>query len=192
MELSSCAVRRSGRVRYSNVDIEARVPASHPLRRIRELGSIALAKLDELFTTLYSREGRPARRSADMTVLGKWRIVEMPDYESDFPDMMEPAYILFDMSGSEFPFGCVTGAIHGVVEGDSIEFTWYGNDEMHEACGDGWAELREDGTLEGQICFQGGDEADFIAHPWHSFSRREAGIKLLAGIAGTFPLRNIG
>ncbi len=74
-----------------------------------------------------------------MSVLGKWRIVEMPDYESDFPDMIEPAYILFDRSG---------------------------NDEMDEASGDGWAELREDGTIEGQICFQGGDDADFIARPW--------------------------
>jgi uncharacterized membrane protein (UPF0182 family) len=27
-----------------------------------------------------------------MSIQGKWRIVEMPDYESDFPDMMGPAY----------------------------------------------------------------------------------------------------
>jgi hypothetical protein len=105
-----------------------------------------------------------------MSVLGKWRIVEMPGYESDFPNMLERAYILFDRSGSEFVFGCVTGAIHGIVEGDTIEFTWSGNDEMDEAGGDGWAELREDGTLEGQICFHGGDEADFIARPWLGFS----------------------
>jgi hypothetical protein len=25
-------------------------------------------------------------------VKGKWRIVKMPDYTSDFPDMVEPAY----------------------------------------------------------------------------------------------------
>ena len=30
-----------------------------------------------------------------------------------------------------------------------------GNDEMEEACGDGWAELQPDGTVEGQIL-----------HPW--------------------------
>ena len=101
-----------------------------------------------------------------MSIQGKWRIVKMPDYESDFLDMMEPAYILFDRSGSEFAFGCVTGAIHAIVEGDSVEFTWSGNDEMDEASGNGWAELQEDDTLEGQICFQGGDEADFIARRW--------------------------
>jgi len=34
-------------------------------------------------------------------VKGKWRIIEMPDYESDFPDMMEPAYIFFDGKGGD-------------------------------------------------------------------------------------------
>jgi hypothetical protein len=105
-----------------------------------------------------------------MSIRGKWRIVEMPDYEADFPDMMEPAYILFGRLGGEFAFGCVTGAIHGTAKGDSIEFTWCGNDEMEQASGDGWAELQEDGTLQGQICFQTGDEADFTAKPWHTSS----------------------
>ena len=58
-----------------------------------------------------------------MSIQGKWRIIEMPDYETDFPDMMEPAYILFGKSGSEFAFGCVTGAIHGTAVGNSVEFT---------------------------------------------------------------------
>jgi hypothetical protein len=102
-----------------------------------------------------------------MSIQGKWRTVEMPDYEADFPDMMGPAYILFNKSSGEFGFGCLTGAIHGTAE---VECTWSGNDEMDEARGEGWAELQEDGTLEGQICFQGGDEADFIARPWHTFS----------------------
>lgn len=105
-----------------------------------------------------------------MSIQGKWRIVEMPDYEADFPDVMGPAYILFDQSGGEFSFGCVTGMIHGTTNSGAVEFTWSGNDEMDEACGEGWAELQEDGSLEGQICFQGGDEVDFIAQPWHAFS----------------------
>jgi len=105
-----------------------------------------------------------------MSIQGKWRIVEMPDFESDFPDMMEPAYIVFHESGGEFAFGCVSGAIDGTSEGSAVAFTWSGNDEMDEARGDGWAVLREDGTLEGQICFQGGDEADFVARPWHTIS----------------------
>jgi hypothetical protein len=99
-----------------------------------------------------------------VSVLGRWRIVEMPDYDDDFPDMMEPAYILFADHGSgEFAFGCVTGQIFGGGDTHAVESSWSGNDEMVEAQGHGWAELQPDGSLKGQICFHGGDEADFIA-----------------------------
>jgi len=60
-----------------------------------------------------------------MSVLGKWRITEMPDYEDDFADMMEPAYILFKDHGSgEFAFGCVTGQIFGGDEANFIARRW--------------------------------------------------------------------
>lgn len=98
-----------------------------------------------------------------MTLLGRWRIVEMPDYTSDDPDMMEPACILFDHDAGEFAFGCVTGHIFGGGDTDTVAFSWTGNDEMEEAQGDGWAEIQPDGSLKGQICFHGGDEANFIA-----------------------------
>jgi hypothetical protein len=106
-------------------------------------------------------------------VKGKWRIIEMPDYEFDFPDMVEPAYILFDgMGGGEFAFGCVTGAIYGAGDAKAVavDFTWDGNEEMDEARGDGWAELHPDGSITGQICFHGGDEAGFTARPWETSS----------------------
>lgn len=104
-----------------------------------------------------------------MTLLGKWRITQMPGYENDYPDMMEPAYILFEAPRSgEFAFGCVTGQIFGGAQADAIEFQWQGNDEMDEAQGDGWAELQADGSLKGAICFHGGDEANFIARRWTS------------------------
>jgi transposase len=45
---------------FSYVDIEARVPAGHPLRRIRELVNGALATLDRKFEGLYSADGRPS------------------------------------------------------------------------------------------------------------------------------------
>lgn len=51
--------QRSGSL-FSYVDIEARVAAGHPLRRIRELVNAALAKLDEQISGLYAREGRPS------------------------------------------------------------------------------------------------------------------------------------
>ena len=105
-----------------------------------------------------------------MSVQGKWRIVEMPDYEADYPDMVDPAYILFGKTSGEFVFGCVTGTIHGSCDGDAVEFTWDGNDEMDPVNGDGWAELRDDGSLEGEICFHNGDEAAFVARPWNTSS----------------------
>lgn len=40
-----------------------------------------------------------------MSVLGKWRILEMPDYTDDYPDMMGAAYILFEATRGEFAFG---------------------------------------------------------------------------------------
>lgn len=102
---------------------------------------------------------------------GKWRIVKMPDYTADYPDLVEPAYILFDgKGGGEFAFGCVTGAIHGDGNTDTVYFTWNGSDELDEAHGEGWAELQPDGSLTGEIRFQGGDEADFIACPWKTSS----------------------
>jgi len=103
-----------------------------------------------------------------VSVLGRWRIVEMPDYTDDYPDMMEPAYILFEPASGEFAFGCVTGAFAGGGDHDTVEFDWDGNDEMDQAQGDGWAELQPDGSLKGAICFHGGDEANFIARRWSS------------------------
>ena len=99
-----------------------------------------------------------------MSVLGRWRIVEMPDYTADYPDMVEPAYILFESNGSgDFAFGCVTGQIWARGASDSVAFSWGGSDEMTEVNGDGWAELQPDGSLKGEICFHNGDDANFTA-----------------------------
>jgi hypothetical protein len=73
------------------------------------------------------------------------------------------AYILLDQDGGEFAFDCLTGSISGACEGDAIEFSWQGNDEMEPASGDGWAELQDDGSLEGEISLHDGDDIPFIA-----------------------------
>ena len=104
-----------------------------------------------------------------MSLSGKWRIVAMPDYVEDYPDMLEPACILFAENGSgEFAFGCITGQILGGGAGNAVEFSWQGNDEMDEVQGDGRAELQPDGSLNGAICFHNGDEANFTARRWIS------------------------
>lgn len=105
-----------------------------------------------------------------MSLKGRWRIVAMPDYVEDYPDRVEPAYLLFDENGSgEFAFGCVTGHIWGAGgSANAIDFSWQGNDEMDETCGTGDAELKPDGSLHGTIQFRTGDNATFVARKWTS------------------------
>jgi hypothetical protein len=94
-----------------------------------------------------------------MSVQGRWRVVETPDH-----DMAgSGSYILFANEGGEFALNCLTGAFHGRCEGDAVEFTWDGNDEMEPASGHGWAETRADGSLQGEICLEGGDNILFVA-----------------------------
>lgn len=106
-----------------------------------------------------------------MSLKGKWRIVEMPDFETDHVDMLEPAYILFEGNGSgEFAFGCCTGQIWeaSTTEATIIDFTWDGSDEMDPVNGEGSAELQPDGSLQGEISYHSGDEYPFIARKWAS------------------------
>ena len=94
-----------------------------------------------------------------MSIRGRWRVVETPGYDM----ALAGAYILFDEDGGEFAFDCLTGSIHGACHGDTVEFGWHGNDEMEPANGDGWAELHDDGSLEGEICLLNSDNIPFIA-----------------------------
>jgi transposase/IS5 family transposase len=45
---------------FSYVDLEERIPAVHPLRKIRRIVNAALAVLDAEFAKLYAAEGRPS------------------------------------------------------------------------------------------------------------------------------------
>ena len=45
---------------FSYVRLEARIPADHPLRAIRELVDAALRELSRAFDRLYARDGRPS------------------------------------------------------------------------------------------------------------------------------------
>src|SRR5271167_2049184 len=51
--------RTSGAL-FSYVDVEARIPAKHPLRSMRRVTNAALAELDGSFAALYERFGRPS------------------------------------------------------------------------------------------------------------------------------------
>ena len=45
---------------FSYVDLDARVPAKHPLRAMRDLVNSSLAAMDASFSALYKAEGRPS------------------------------------------------------------------------------------------------------------------------------------
>jgi transposase len=45
---------------FSYLNLEERVPARHPLRKVREIVNDALASRDAEFDRLYAREGRPS------------------------------------------------------------------------------------------------------------------------------------
>src|ERR1700677_641676 len=51
--------RTSGAL-FSDLDVEARLPAQHPLRAMRRLTNAALAELDARFSALYEGIGRPS------------------------------------------------------------------------------------------------------------------------------------
>lgn len=96
--------------------------------------------------------------------VGKWRIVEMEQWDKDALDENEPAHIEFDArSGGTFGFLYVFGEMDCRFEGDRAEFSWVGNDEMDEASGRGWAQVDGDGKLHGHIFFHGGDDSSFVA-----------------------------
>lgn len=104
---------------------------------------------------------------ADHAMIGKWRITSMELWDTDFIDLLGPGYIQFDArGGGEFIFGAVQGGLDCRYGSGSIHFTWEGHDEMDRACGDGDAQIEDDGTLAGEIRFHLGDESAFVARRW--------------------------
>jgi hypothetical protein len=99
--------------------------------------------------------------------IGKWRIVETDLWDADYLDMLEPAFIAFKKDGQgEFRFGCSNAGLDCEYSPTTVHFTWQGFDEMDEVCGDGFAQVEDDGTLSGEIAFHLGDEATFKATKW--------------------------
>ena len=99
------------------------------------------------------------------SITGHWRIVSMTEWENDYLDEEEEAYIEFDKNGGgQFHFGYVHGFMdcrHSERDGKpAMEFSWEGNDEMDEASGRGWAT-------------RNGDRLD-RSRPWKAAARRRS------------------
>src|SRR5690349_24980185 len=100
----------------------------------------------------------------DHPVLGKWRIVEMALWDSDFLDLVEPAYIRFDAQGrGECVFGAVYGSLHCRYGPAGVRFTWQSSDEMDPASGPADAEPGADGPRTGGCGAQRGRASPFEA-----------------------------
>ncbi len=88
----------------------------------------------------------------------------MAMWDKAFLDMIDPAHISFDGQDSgTLAFGCINATLTCSYTASDADFTFEGQDEMEPTSGQGWAELQPDGSLEGEITFQNGDESTFIA-----------------------------
>jgi len=96
---------------------------------------------------------------------GRWRIVEMEQWDQEFVDLVSPGHITFARDGSgELHFGAVDVSLDWGADatGNRVDFSFEGFDEGDEVSGMGWAE-RNDGKLTGRIAFHLGDESGFVA-----------------------------
>ena len=97
--------------------------------------------------------------------IGRWRIVQMEQWDQDCVDMVAPGHITFKKGGTgQLHFGCVEAELDWRCEADAerVEFTFSGFDEGDEVTGRGWAKAHDAG-LTGRIAFHHGDESGFEA-----------------------------
>jgi hypothetical protein len=60
---------------FSYVSTDARIPANHPLRKLRTMVNAILSSMDDQFAPLYSDKGRPsAARRASFRVITCFRL----------------------------------------------------------------------------------------------------------------------
>ena len=100
-------------------------------------------------------------------MIGKWRLIEMEQWDQEFIDLDEPGFISFKKRGQgEMRFGAVSLNLDWVSSDDGkAEFSFQGFDEMDEVSGRGWAKIVS-GRLTGLIRFHQGDKSGFTAEPW--------------------------
>jgi hypothetical protein len=103
-----------------------------------------------------------------MSLVGRWRIVDMELWDRDAVDLVAPAFIEFqpDATGS-FGFVAVQAGLDWRMaprEGRAgVEFSWEGFDEGDPVSGRGWATLEPDSELHGHLYFHLGDHSGFHA-----------------------------
>ena len=101
---------------------------------------------------------------AECKVIGRWPIISSDLWDSDYLDLVDPAFIDVGRDGrGELVFGVVTASLDLSYSRTVVFFTFEGCDEDNEVTGSGSAELLEDGMLEIEISFHHGDDATLEA-----------------------------
>jgi len=98
---------------------------------------------------------------------GRWRIVEMDNWDNSFLDLVAEAHLSFKGAGDgEIAFGALKGyldARYGTRDGSAcVEFSWEGQDENDHVCGRGWAMIGTAGRLVGHFYIHNGDDSGFV------------------------------
>jgi hypothetical protein len=102
--------------------------------------------------------------SAGCQLIGRWRIVEADIWDRDYLDLVEPASLTIGKNGrGEFAFGAVNATMELEYSRAVVFFRWIGSDEGDEISGEGSAELQDDGAVEIELSFDGGDDATLKA-----------------------------
>ena len=101
------------------------------------------------------------------TFAGRWRIVEMDNWDSDFLDLVEEAHLTFKgKSDGEIAFGALKGFLdvrYGARDGSACaEFSWEGHDDNDPACGRGWVMFGTAGRLVGHFHIHNGDDSGLV------------------------------
>ena len=99
--------------------------------------------------------------------IGRWRIVEMDQWDNDYLDLVEPAFIRFGANDGAFVFGAVKGWLdvrYCTRDGSAcVEFSWEGMNDADQAGGRGWAALGTAGRLVGHLFIHNSDDSGFVA-----------------------------
>jgi hypothetical protein len=116
----------------------------------------------------------PARhrmRLVTHNIVGKWRLIDMAQWDQDFIDLVEPGFISFQKAGhGGMRFGAVNLSLDWERnDNGKVEFSFEGFDELDEVSGRGWAKMRS-GRLTGLLRFHQGETSGFTAKPWSSGS----------------------
>ena len=84
--------------------------------------------------------------SKSTSIIGRWRITEMDNWDQEAVDLVQPGFIEFDDDGlGSLGFIVVTGELD-CCDADrdgrpGVEFSWQGSDEGDDVSGRGWAAL---------------------------------------------------